>query len=69
MTEYVGLDLEMAVEEHYHEVLDVIDNMFKHVFETLYTRYEKEMKIVQDAFDSSGWRRRQGYRSRKASRF
>jgi len=50
LTEYTGLDLEMAFEEHYHEVLDIIDGMFKNMFKTLYTKYADEMKIVQQAF-------------------
>ncbi|KFX87015.1 hypothetical protein O988_09451 [Pseudogymnoascus sp. VKM F-3808] len=36
LTEYTGLDLEMAFEEHYHETLDLIDEMFKSVWKGLY---------------------------------
>lgn len=32
MTEFVGLDLEMAFQEHYHEVLDLFDRLFIHIF-------------------------------------
>lgn len=32
LTEFVGLDLEMAFKWHYHEVLDVIGNTFTQIF-------------------------------------
>lgn len=32
LTEFVGLDLEMAFKWHYHEVLDVIGNTFTQMF-------------------------------------
>ena len=39
MTEFVGLDLEMAIDEHYHEVLDTIDAMFLAIFRGLKQQY------------------------------
>ncbi|KAI9029371.1 hypothetical protein DFJ74DRAFT_482707 [Hyaloraphidium curvatum] len=47
MTEFVGLDLEMAFQEHYHEVLDIFDQMFVYIFEGLKTRYAAEMEAIQ----------------------
>ena len=35
MTEFVGLDIEMEIKEHYFEVLDVIGNVFYHIFNGL----------------------------------
>ena len=32
LTEFVGLDLEMAFNYHYHEVLEVIGDMFVNIF-------------------------------------
>ncbi|KAJ3121290.1 aspartate--tRNA ligase dps1 [Nowakowskiella sp. JEL0407] len=46
MTEFMGLDLEMAFEEHYHEVLDLFDDLFIFIFENLEKRYGKELEIV-----------------------
>ncbi|CAG8975371.1 hypothetical protein HYALB_00009512 [Hymenoscyphus albidus] len=46
LTEYTGLDLEMALEEHYHEALDIIDGMFKHLWQGIYDRYEKEIDLI-----------------------
>ena len=46
MTEFVGLDLEMSFEEHYHEVLDVIDELFVFIFRGLKDRYSRELDAV-----------------------
>jgi len=46
MTEFVGLDLEMAIDEHYHEVLDVLDNMLKSIFKGLKEKFAHEISIV-----------------------
>ena len=37
LTEFVGLDLEMAFNYHYHEVLEVIGDMFVNIFKGLQT--------------------------------
>jgi nondiscriminating aspartyl-tRNA synthetase len=47
MTEYTGLDLEMAIDEHYHEVLNMLDRTFKYIFKSLYERYRSEIDIVK----------------------
>ncbi|KAJ3023152.1 aspartate--tRNA ligase dps1 [Thoreauomyces humboldtii] len=47
MTEYVSLDMEMAFEEHYHEVLDVFDGLFVHLLKGLKERYAKEIEVVR----------------------
>lgn len=43
LTEFIGLDLEMQFESHYHEVLDVIDRMFIHMFRGLQERFREEV--------------------------
>ncbi|KAL2436733.1 Aspartate-tRNA ligase, cytoplasmic [Exophiala dermatitidis] len=52
LTEYTGLDLEMAIEEHYHEMMDVIDHTLKNIFKGVYTRYRREIDIVKEQFPS-----------------
>jgi aspartyl-tRNA synthetase len=47
LTEYTGLDLEMAIDTHYHEVLRVLDNTFKHIFKGIYQKYRHEIEIVK----------------------
>ncbi|TVY55656.1 Aspartate--tRNA ligase, cytoplasmic [Lachnellula cervina] len=46
LTEYTGLDLEMALEEHYHEALTIIDGMFKHLWKGIYDRYQPEIELI-----------------------
>ncbi len=39
LCEFMGLDLEMAINEHYFEVLDVIEKLFGAIFNGLSTTY------------------------------
>lgn len=50
MTEFTGLDLEMAIDEHYHEVLRVLDGTFKAIFKGVYENYRHEIDIVKRHF-------------------
>ncbi|OXB70950.1 UNVERIFIED_CONTAM: hypothetical protein H355_006190 [Colinus virginianus] len=43
LCEFTGVDLEMEIKEDYTEVLDLLDNLFKHVFAGLETRCAKEI--------------------------
>ncbi|KAK5458393.1 aspartate--tRNA ligase dps1 [Exophiala xenobiotica] len=52
LTEYTGLDLEMAIEEHYHEMMDVIDTVLKNIFSGIYTKYRTEVEIIKEQFPS-----------------
>jgi len=46
LTEFVGLDIEMAFKSHYYEVLDVLNSLFIHVFDSIQTNYKKELEII-----------------------
>lgn len=50
LTEYTGLDIEMSIEEHYHEALELIDHTLKHIFQGLYERFALELKTVKHHF-------------------
>ncbi|KAL8592566.1 Aspartate--tRNA ligase, cytoplasmic [Nucella lapillus] len=50
LTEFVGLDLEMAFNFHYHEVVDLIGDMFVHIFKGLQTEYAEEITLVSKQF-------------------
>lgn len=50
MTEFIGLDLEMSFEEHYHEVLDVLEQLFIYIFKNLKSRYANEIATVRKQF-------------------
>jgi aspartyl-tRNA synthetase len=45
LTEFTGLDLEMEINEHYHEVLEMLDKLFVFIFKGLRDRYRHELKI------------------------
>jgi aspartyl-tRNA synthetase len=50
LTEYTGLDIEMAIDEHYHEVLNTLDRTFKAIFQGIYDRYRHEIEVVKRQF-------------------
>ncbi|MDA9080600.1 hypothetical protein N9M16_04140 [Candidatus Dependentiae bacterium] len=50
LCEFTGLDMEMAIKEHYFEVLDVLDNLFLHMFDGLNERFAHELKVVSQQF-------------------
>jgi len=50
LTEFVGLDLEMAFKHHYHEVVDTIGEMFTAIFRGLRDRFSKEIATVGQQF-------------------
>jgi len=49
LTEFVGLDMEMAFRFHYHEVLDVLDEMFIHIFDGL-QKLTSELNTIRKQF-------------------
>ncbi|KAK8218215.1 aspartyl-tRNA synthetase [Phyllosticta capitalensis] len=53
LTEYTGLDIEMQIDEHYHEVLNTLDRTFKHIFAGIYERYRHELDVVKRQFPHS----------------
>jgi len=52
LCEFTGLDLEMAINDHYMETLQVIHSMFKHIFTNLETRWAKELEIIREQYES-----------------
>lgn len=50
LTEFVGLDMEMAFQFHYHEVVDTIGAVFTEIFKGLRDRYQTEIKAVNEQF-------------------
>ena len=46
----LGLDLEMAFQDHYHEVLDVLGGLFTHIFKSLRTQYKDELAAVHKQY-------------------
>merc|ERR1712048_1307009 len=58
MTEFMELDMEMTFKDHYHEVLDVLDGMFNHIFVGLNARFKDEIEAVrkQYPFEDLKWK-------------
>lgn len=52
LTEFVGLDLEMAFKYHYHEVLDTIAEMFVDIFKGLRDLYQPEIDAINKQYPS-----------------
>ncbi|KAJ5892186.1 Aspartate--tRNA ligase [Penicillium subrubescens] len=52
LTEYTGLDIEMAIEEHYHEMLETLDATIKNILSGVYTKYRREIDMVKHQFPS-----------------
>lgn len=50
LTEFVGLDLEMAFKYHYHEVVKTIGNTFTQMFKGLRDNYADEIAMVGQQF-------------------
>jgi len=50
MTEFTGLDIEMTFFESYHEVLDVLDEMFISIFDYLNENFANEIDICLKQF-------------------
>ena len=48
--QFTGLDLEMAFEQHYHEVLDVLEELFLFIFNGLSTKFAYEIATVRKQY-------------------
>ena len=47
LCEFTGFDMEMTINEHYDEVLDVFSDLFIHIFDGLNERCKKELEAVR----------------------
>ena len=50
MTEFVGLDLEMPLKEHFCEIIDFMDSLFNFIFSNLTEKFKHEINAVRDQF-------------------
>ncbi|KAF7347783.1 Aspartate-trna ligase [Mycena venus] len=60
LTEFMGLDLEMTIEEHYHEVMELLDSLFLSIFRGLREKYSNEIAIVGKQFPADEFKWREG---------
>jgi len=47
LCEFVGLDFEMEIKEHYHEVLKVLGDLFVHIFEQIELNHQAELRAIR----------------------
>lgn len=52
LTEFVGLDVEMAINEHYYEVLDLAEELFGYIFHNL-VQHRQELDDVKEQYPFS----------------
>jgi len=52
LTEFVGLDMEMAIKYHYHEATDTIGELFTSIFKGLEENFTEEIELVRKQFPS-----------------
>lgn len=50
LCEFTGLDIEMVFKEHYFEILDLLADLFVHIFQGLEERFGKELQSVRDQY-------------------
>ena len=56
LTEFTGLDLEMAFTGDYHEVVDVIEDLMLHIFRGLRRDYAKETELIRKVYSIEDFR-------------
>ena len=52
LTEYTGLDIEMSIDEHYHEMLETLDAVIKNILKGIYSKYRREVELIKHQFPS-----------------
>jgi len=50
LVEFVGLDFEMQIYEDYHEVIQLLGELFEFIFNGLSSKYGKELDLVKEQF-------------------
>ena len=50
LTEFTGLDLEMAIEEDYHECVTLLEELMLHIFNGLRSDYSRETDLVRSIY-------------------
>ena len=44
------IDFEMAIYEHYYEVLDVMGNLFNYIFDGITDKFQHELNIIAQQY-------------------
>lgn len=48
MCEFTGLDIEMTINENYHELMDFAADLFCYIFKGIETRFAKELASINE---------------------
>ena len=51
LTEFIGLDVEIAIRYHYHEVLDIIGDLFTQMFKGLQKNFASEIETIRKQYN------------------
>jgi aspartyl-tRNA synthetase len=52
LCEFTGLDMEMSINNHYNEALEVVHNTFRDIFNGLEENYSTELEIIRQQYPS-----------------
>lgn len=52
MTEFIGLDLEMEIKDHYHEVMHTLEEVLLHMIRGIEENCKRELEIVRAVYPS-----------------
>lgn len=52
--QFTGLDYEMEITEHYHEVMDFGEDLLIFIFRQLKTRYAYELSVIEREYPDAG---------------
>ncbi|KAL1732052.1 hypothetical protein EV714DRAFT_248249 [Schizophyllum commune] len=50
LTEYTGLDIEMAFQHHYHETMYLMIDLLKNIFKNVYEHNRPQIEVLKQAF-------------------
>mmetsp|Transcript_40528 Transcript_40528/g.41361 ORF Transcript_40528/g.41361 Transcript_40528/m.41361 type:complete len:600 (+) Transcript_40528:106-1905(+) len=50
LCEFTGLDFEMAITEHYYEVLELMSSLFLHIFDGIADKFSHELMLVSQQY-------------------
>lgn len=48
MCEFTGLDIEMVINENYHELMDLMADLFCYIFKNIEEKYAKELDAIRE---------------------
>ena len=50
LSEFTGLDMEMAIYDSYFELMDFLGEMFNYIFSGIYQNHKQELAVIKESF-------------------